>query len=249
MPTTEILKQILFEGRQAKDRGDKFLAVFDLDSTLLDLSLRVSAIIDAFARDSEFRARFLEECKILETVEIRATDWGLEEPLARVGYVVDHGSDFFNCLQHFWAERFFSNSFLHHDSPLPGAVRYVNAMLATGADILYLTGRDVPRMWNGTAQSLKDQGFPLNEPRARLILKPHAHLDDVEFKLKVLRDLQRSYEKIWLFENEPVNLNLVARHCPDVGLVFIDSTHSRRESLQPKLIGIKHFVMDLSEFE
>ena len=112
---------------------------------------------------------------------------------------------------------------------------------------MYLTGRDVPRMSEGTERSLKNHAFPLDGQVSRMVLKPQANLDDAEFKLEVIRDCESRYDRIWLFENEPVNLNLIARECPQVGLVFIDTTHSGREELQPVLDRIAHFECDLEE--
>jgi hypothetical protein len=105
-------------------------------------------------------------------------------------------------------------------------------------------------MYEGTEKSLRATGFPLGaSDRAELVLKPAAHMNDAEFKLDVIKNAMKRYERVWLFENEPVNLNLISRHCPSVGLVFIESTHSGREQVAGTLDKIAHFEVDASEFE
>lgn len=242
----KFLQSILEEAWAYSQSSRPFLAVFDLDSTLFDLTLRVSTIVDDFAEDPVHRAAFPDECRRLRSVEILQTDWGLEGPLSRIGLPVD--GPFFHALQKHWAERFFSDDYMIHDDPLPGAVEYVQELHLAGAHIMYLSGRDIPRMAKGTEESLREHHFPLAAGSAKIVLKPHGSMDDAHFKLDVLRDIESLYEKIWLFENEPVNLNLIARHCPEIGLIFIDSTHSGREQLERDLHAIRHFEVDLEEF-
>lgn len=242
----KLLQSILEDAWAYSQAGRPFLAVFDLDSTLFDLTLRVSTIVDDFAEDPGHLAAFPEECRQLARLEILPTDWGLEGPLSRIGLPVD--GPFFQALQNYWTECFFSDDYMIHDEPLPGAVEYVQELHLAGAHIMYLSGRDIPRMARGTEASLREYHFPLAPGSAEIVLKPHGSMDDAHFKLDVLRDIESRYEKIWLFENEPVNLNLIARHCPKIGLIFIDSTHSGREQLESELHAIRHFEVDLEEF-
>jgi len=242
----KLLHGILEEAWAHSQSSRPFLAVFDLDSTLFDLTLRVSTIVDDFAEDPVHFAAYPEECRRLKNVEILPTDWGLEGPLARVGLAVD--GPFFRALHKHWAARFFSDDYMTHDEPLPGAVEYVQELHLAGAHVMYLSGRDIPRMAKGTEASLREHRFPLASGSAEIVLKPHGSMDDAQFKLDVLLGIRKRYEKIWLFENEPVNLNLIGRNCPDVGLIFIDSTHSGREQLERQLHAIRHFEVDLEEF-
>lgn len=241
-----VLSRILREAWDYSRSGRTFLAVFDLDSTLYDLTLRVSTIVDEFAFKPENRARFPSECERLKDVKIELRDWGLEKPLARLG--LPAGTAFFKALHDHWAEWFFHDAFLSHDRPLPGAVEFVQELHQIGAHVMYLSGRDIPRMGKGTQESLRAYQFPLLLPSARLVLKPRADMIDEQFKLDVLLQAEEEYDRIWLFENEPVNLNLIAKHCPEIGLVFIDSTHSGRQELEPVLDTIPHFEVDIEEF-
>lgn len=248
-PSTRILERILTEARQASLKNEKFLACFDLDSTLFDLTFRVEAIVEAFARDADSLKRFPEECRRLDAIKFERTDWGIGEALDRLGLTEKKHPEFCHELHKYWASWFFSDHYLHHDDPLPGSVDYVRQLEKFGADIMYLTGRDAPRMKVGTEKSLLDSGFPFGTPKAKLILKPVAALDDAAFKVTILKEASHHYSKVWLFENEPVNLNLVAKMCPEIGLVFIDSTHSGREQVNETLDRIQHFETDLAAFE
>lgn len=242
-----ILGRILSEARDARKTETPFLAVFDLDSTLFDLTVRMSRIVDAFIDDPKFQHRYPRECELSRALPIRPSDWGLGEALGRVGISASTHAEFYRDLHQYWAECFFSDSFLHHDEPLPGAVSFVHRLREAGAEIMYLTGRDVPRMLEGTRRSLRERGFPLDEAGIELRLKPVAEWDDAEFKVDVLRECAHRFGTIYLFENEPVNLNLVAEKLPDVRLVYIDTCHSGREQVSTTLDCIKHFEITSDE--
>jgi len=242
-----VLKRILNEAREAKKNQTPFLAVFDLDSTLFDLTIRMSRIVDAFIAEPKFQHRYPRECEVSRALPIRSTDWGLGEALGRVGITSATHPEFYHDLHRYWADCFFSDSFLHHDEPLPGAVSYVQQLRKIGAEVMYLTGRDIPRMLEGTRRSLRERGFPLDEPGIELRLKPVAEWDDAEFKVDVLRECAHRFGTIYLFENEPVNLNLMSEKLPDVRLVFIDTCHSGREQVSETLDSIKHFEVTADE--
>ena len=241
------LQAILDAIKAAKPR--RSLAIFDLDSTLYDLTLRVTAILDRFAKSPEVCARYPDLCQKLEHVEIRRTDWGLTEPLLRIGISKKSHPKFVDEVQAAWARGFFSNDFLDRDFPLPGAVRFVEQCLELGADVLYLTGRDTARMGVGTEKSLRDVGFPFDGVHARLHLKPEAGLDDAEFKADVIEELVSKYDQLWLFENEPVNINAVVKRTPQVQIVFIDTCHSGLEEVRDALATVQHFEVSISDLE
>lgn len=241
------LQTILDDARAAG--AGRSLAVFDLDSTLYDLTLRVTAILDRFAKDPAVRARYPEASEQIRDVEIRRTDWGLIEPLARLGISKKTHKDFVDEIQAAWARGFFSNDFLDRDFPLPGAVDFVKSCLEHGAYVLYLTGRDTTRMGEGTVKSLKECGFPLDGVRSRLWLKPDQKLNDAQFKADVIADLVRQHDPVWLFENEPVNINAVVKRAPQTRIVFIDTCHSGLEDVENAIATIKHFEIPISDFE
>jgi len=105
---------------------------------------------------------------------------------------------------------------------------------------MYLTGRDLQRMGKGSEEVLKKWGFPCE--KGQLILKPERTLDDELFKNDWFLDLDRTpYSKIYFFENEPVNINAVAKSCPEIEIIFIETTHARKQEVSLPLLRIKHF--------
>jgi hypothetical protein len=238
-----VLHRILKEAEAARLAQTPFLTAFDLDSTLFDLTTRMCRIVDAFIENPKFQHRYPRECELVRELPVKSTDWGLGEALTRVGLTQNTHGEFYRDLHKFWAECFFSNSFLHHDEPLPGAVEFVKRLRSLGAEVMYLSGRDVPRMLEGTHRSLKERGFPVDEAGTELRLKPVAEWDDAEFKIDVLRECAHRFGHIYLFENEPVNINLVAERLPDVRLVFIETCHSGEQQIADALAldSIKHF--------
>lgn len=220
------------------------LAIFDLDSTLYDLSKRVSAIMHRFANDPEIAARFPDALKSLQPLEIRRTDWGIHEPFHRAGVISGRHDEFLKAAQEAWRIGFFSNEFLHHDFPLPGAVEFVRKCLEKGAHVLYLTGRDTERMAAGTEASLRQHSFPFEIENVRLHLKPDRSLDDAEFKASATAEASKNYQQVWLFENEPVNINAVLKRVPFAQTVFIDTCHSGIEQAPSTSVVIKTFSLD-----
>ena len=227
MSTTGSVTPLLELARSTKlAQPGETLMVFDLDSTLLDLRRRVEAILLDFARHPENRNRFPEACEALLNVEIRRQDWGLKEPLARLGFRIETHQAFYASVQSAWSKGFFSNQYLVHDQPFFGAVEFVRHLHSLGAEILYLTGRDVPRMGEGTMQSLRQHGFPISKAGTELLLKPTANEDDAEFKTQILAERSSRHRKLVLFENEPVNILRVEQSLPQTELVWIDTCHS-----------------------
>jgi hypothetical protein len=236
-----ILDQILHDARAARSEGKLILCAFDLDSTLLDLTPRVSRILDSFVADPQNLRRYPRECEVIARAEIWPADWGIAEAIARAGLVENAANaEFFKHLHRFWADCFFSDDFLSHDEPLTDAVEFVRELHATGAHIMYLSAREVAQMGVGTEKSLRARGFPV-DACSTIRLKPDPSRDDAWFKIDVLREVELTYSKIWFFENEPVNLSLCERECPEVQLVFIESTHSRREPSPKHLPTVRDF--------
>lgn len=211
------------------------ICVFDLDSTLFNVSPRSEKILHEFALDH--KEENLLNLKILHT------DWGIFETLLRAGYVLDSNEALLQKLKLEWRQKFFSNRYLHYDVPYKGAVRFVQNLEQKNKSLFYLTGRDVHRMSDGTSEVLNKWGFP---SRSELIhLKPHKDLNDEYFKLDWLCNLQEvnPKSKIYLFENEPVNINLVGNKLDTVTLVYMNTTHSRIENVNVPHVEILNFEL------
>lgn len=240
---TKIKKQI----QDLQRNSAQSLVVFDLDSTLFDVSPRLEKVLLDFAKIPEHQREFPKQIEFFKNIQILKQDWGIREILIRAG-LEGHHHDFQNKVRQYWIKHFFSNDALVHDVPYAGAVEFVQSLSAIGADIIYLTGRDIHRMGDGSKKSLRQWGFPLDELTQRLILKPHQGLDDAAFKNDWFMSLPKNkYEKIWYFENEPVNINLIRKARPEVEIIFFDSTHSGEATPPDDLPRILHFLLDEHE--
>ncbi|MCX7978979.1 MAG: HAD family hydrolase [Bdellovibrionaceae bacterium] len=226
--------------------GHPPLAVFDLDSTLFDVTPRLEKILTDFAFIEEHRKRFPEHIHHFANVRVERRDWGIRQALIRAGLDGQH-PELQECVRNFWVKNFFSNNYLQYDIPYPGAVNYVQKLHLLGANIVYLTGRDVERMGQGSYEVLRKWQFPLGE-RAELVLKPHKDIDDGEFKRDWFLQLPKDqWPVVWFFENEPVNIELVRQHSPHVQVVFFDSTHSGKSRPPEDIPAIMDFLLHKPE--
>lgn len=225
-----LLNDLIDLATRQKSIGCPIKVVFDIDSTLFDVSHRICEILRDFAKLPEVLLKYPKEAETLSKLVPDIDDFGVKRTLARHGFVWP-SHDFAFQIVSFWKTHFFANTYLHHDKPYMGAKEFVCALFNAGADISYLTGRDVPRMWNGTLESLKQCGFPLDNDHANLVLKPNSDITDVEFKRNYFKQLGGASNPIWFFENEPANIHEVMEHCPHVKIIFVNTVHS--ESAPP----------------
>lgn len=232
MPHRQLLLEILESARLKHAKGQPLSVVFDLDSTVFCVSHRTQEILKEIAQDAEVRRQFPQSAEQLSRIEANAKDWGIRPILSR--HQVVGTLDFFETVRQKWAERFFSSSYLHLDQPYPGVIEYIQALDQAGAEIRYLTGRDIPRMQEGTLKSLAQWQLPLQN-QSLLHMKPNSERHDAEFKRDTLREIFGPHQSTWFFENEPVIINLVRRDLPHIRIVFIDSVHAGRETAPPDL--------------
>lgn len=241
------LQQILTEIEHSVRENKPVLAVFDLDSTLFDVSPRLTRILADFADVPEYQKKFPESVKLLKGLQTERSDWGIKQALIRAG-LDSHHPDFHAAIKQFWVEHFFSNEYLDYDVPYEGAVDFVQKIFSLGCQIAYLTGRDVARMGVGSRAVLLKWNFPLDDDKAQLVLKPLKGMDDAEFKANWFTALpQNTYHKIWFFENEPVNVQLLRERHPEVEILFFSSTHSGKAPVPTDLPHIFHFLINESE--
>jgi hypothetical protein len=224
------LQEIKVQSAKNLQQGLKNLFVFDLDSTLFDVTPRSKKIIEDFSTDPAHADAFPNETPLLRHIQMSPTDWGIRSSIERLPFVSEPPAEFFIGVKNYWMERFFASDYLHHDVPYAGAVTFVNHLAAhTDNHIVYLTGRDIKRMLVGTERSLALSGFPIDRPNVQLALKPHTDIPDTEFKCQWFSQIEPlHYANIWFFENEPVNIERVVKDHPQVAIIFFDSTHSGR---------------------
>lgn len=237
------LNRLLTEVQTLYKNGKKALFIFDLDSTLFDVSPRLTRILRDFAEKKETQEKYPESVEILKNIESFRSDWGIANALQRAGLDTHH-PEFHESIKEFWLKSFFTDSYLHFDTPYEGAVEYVQLLFNMGVDIVYLTGRDVTRMGKGSAEVLLKWNFPLDNKQAQLVLKPHKDMNDAEFKKDWIHAVpEKTYERIVFFENEPLNVHKVREHLEHVEIVFFESTHAGKADPPTDLPKIVNYLL------
>lgn len=202
-------------------RGPADVAVFDLDSTVLDNRPRQARIVRDYAAA-------VGEPRLAGCVAEQFADWGHETPFARCGLssaeILSHSAGF----RAFWAERFFTNEYAREDLPVAGASGFLSAVAATGATIAYVTGRPAP-MGPGTFDAFVRAAFPLPDGRlVHAMMKPGRELDDDLWKVQAREPLRALGEVRCAFDNEPAHVNGYRAGFPECVAVHVDTDHSGR---------------------
>jgi hypothetical protein len=248
LASEQVLREVARRVTEAREQGHLPVLVFDLDSTLFDVSRRSYEILREWLQhpQAEAHGASIDALRDLAPTEMR---YSLEDVWH--GRKLDpsaepHASALKKAKQ-FWRKRFFGNDYLPHDEPTAGAVAFVRAMYERGAKIVYLTGRDVPLMSFGTFDQLKTHQLPIEQERTRLILKPKRHIDDLDFKAQAAATIQTFGKVIASFENEPKNLVAMSKSFgPETMNIFIHTVSSDHPA--PKASGIykiENFRVDL----
>lgn len=233
-PLLQVLRRI-----QAAREGERLpLVVFDLDSTLFATAGRNMHILNDFATAYRQDHDGLEN--LISTVEHHDLGWDIRAPLIARGV---QDQDLLSSLLSFWKDRFFTDEYVVHDFPNPGAIDYVRAVHEAGALVYYLTGRHVNGMSHGTVQALTDNHFPYWRGRAILHLKPSFTMDDALYKKEAIGDINsHGGEVVATFDNEPANCNIFQSSFPNALNFFVDTEHSPEPApLDPALIHIRDF--------
>lgn len=220
-------------------RGERPVVMFDLDDTLINTRERNQRIFRAFAAQPEVQQSFPSEAQRLFEVQIPQIHFLMTDTLSELGI---SNAEFASALNTFWLSKFFSNEFCAFDQPNPGAVQYVNELAAAGATIVYLTGRDIPRMSAGTVYNLEHLGFPVGGQRGILIMKPDPAMDDLAFKISQFPTVAKMGRLEGTFENEPANINAMHTAFTSAVSVFIETIHSPK----PDVVGSG--IYEISEF-
>lgn len=195
------------------------VVVYDLDGTLMDNGPRTWQILVDFAENegnADLRRRLDKAPRtrlpylLKETLEqLEVTDEALIER-ATV----------------FWMERFFTDDHQSHDIPIAGALAVVRAAYDAGATIVYLSGRDVPKMLVGVCQSLRTHGFPVGLARTVTVLKPSFHDEDLAFKKSAMAFIDTLGDVAATYDNEPANCNAFQARWPNAVHIYVDTQHA-----------------------
>ena len=233
-----ILAAAIARARAAAPRG---VAVFDLDSTLLDNRPRQARIVQDYGRAARLPA-------LLGARPEHWRGWDLEAALAAAGLAPGEAQRHRLPFRRFWAERFFTSAYCRLDVPLPGAPAFVGTIAAVGARVVYVTGRPA-RMEDGTLDVLARFGFPLPDGvRTRLLMKPGDDLGDDAWKELACREVGAIGPVVLAFDNEPAHVNAYARTWPGALAVHLDTDHSPRPvEVLPAVPSIADFRLDAGE--
>ena len=221
-PQPDILAEILEDADEEIARGRQPIMIFDLDDTIFDAGSRTLAILKSMSIDPDLRADFPDLEQKLANLVNNDIHYDLSDNLDMLAITDKELRD---KATSYWNERFFLSCDL--DAIHPRAKDFVLKSHAKGAHIVYLTGRDEPRMKDCTMESFRLNGLPVDE-RATLMLKPHKDLSDVKFKQATFKTIEQLGSVIAGFDNEPANVNAMAQYFPRAEIVFIETRHSGR---------------------
>lgn len=217
----ESLEEVVENIRKKTRKQVSTLAIFDLDGTLFDNRPRTMFIL------REIAEKYGDELPELEAsfdrfFDLSIVQYSLDHTLRKVGVTSQKEVEF---IKKEWEKRFFSDEYQKFDLPLPGAKSYVNKVHSEGATIIYLTGRDVGRMLVGTTESLRLYGFPVGIVGTMMLVKEEFEQKDELFKQEVVSYLKRLGSVEAVFENEPLNSNVLAKEFPEARSFLVLTQH------------------------
>lgn len=197
--------------------GEQPVIIFDLDDTLIDCRHRKHRVIHEFIQQLHIRDAFALECQLVERLSWENVQYRVLDTLVQEGI---QNQLFGEQLVQYWRERYFTYPYLIEDRPFPRALEFVQHCRQLGAIIVYLTGRDVPGMGQGTYDAMRKLGFPTADERVHFILKEDPAIDDLAFKVGALEKIAPLGKVIAAFENELANLHAMAERFPDAAMYW-----------------------------
>ncbi len=228
LSTREVLEKV---EQKIKDHLKRLLPhtppiiLLDLDSTLYEVGHRTLAIMKEWNQAPRTQ---LSIQPTLDRVTLEHIGYSLADMAHKLGLKPDHPETHHALkeLKSFWGDRFFTNDYLPHDKPYPGAAEYTQGLFELGAHLVYLTGREESKMHKVTVKNLKRDNFPWCEKRTILVMKPSVSIQDVVHKQNVKSLINKTGTLIASFENEPVNIMALSKVFPEAMHIFMDTVYS-----------------------
>ncbi|WNG49036.1 hypothetical protein F0U60_36655 [Archangium minus] len=221
---------------QARSLGSQAVLAFDLDSTLFDNRPRQARILREFGL-----ARAVEK---LSAIEPHHWDSGFDMrgAMRNCGLSEEEVETLFNEVRTFWLERFFTNDYCVEDVAIQGGAAFTHAVVATGAHLVYVTGR-YEGMRAGTVECMRRNGLAVpGEGRVSLLMKPSEQDNDDAFKRAAHARLGEMGTLIAAFDNEPTHANDYLRRFPKAKVVHLATDHSGRPvTLLDEIVSVPHF--------
>ena len=230
----DTLREIL---AQARSLGSKAVLAFDLDSTLFDNRPRQARILREFGATRGLTP--LGAC----LADHWDTGWDMKAAMRNCGLSPEQIEAHYNDARAFWMERFFTSDYCVDDVAIQGAAPFTHAVVATGAQLAYVTGRP-EGMRQGTVEAMRRAGIALpGEGLVHLLMKPTAQMHDDAFKREAHTQLGTFGQVIAAFDNEPTHVNDYKLKFPQATVVHLATDHSGRPvQLLEGVVSIPHFV-------
>jgi beta-phosphoglucomutase-like phosphatase (HAD superfamily) len=215
--------------------GASAVAVFDLDSTLLDNRPRQARILRELGQ-----ARGI--ALLAEARPEHWQDWSIARAMRNAGLSSAEVAALLDDAKAFWRERFFTSEYCRDDAPIPGALDYLRAVVATGATVAYCTGRH-RAMEAGTLECFGRLGYPLPGPRVHLLMKPEFEISDDAWKADAYARLLALGHVVAVFDNEPTHVNGYRAAFPDAIIVHLATDDSGRPvAISDGVVSIPNFL-------
>ncbi len=228
--TSELLRTVV-----KKSSDEKAIAVFDLDSTLLDNAPRQSAILREYGKMVGIPE--LEASKAEHWVS-----WDVADAMRNSGLDEARVQEHKEAFKEYWRERFFTSQYCVLDEMIPGAANFVQAVKTGGGKVYYVTGRH-EEMRKGSVECLRRLGFPVpEESGVELLMKPTLAEDDDVYKLRTYETLETEGTVIAAFDNEPTHINGYHKAFPEAYSIHLATDHSGRE------VKVVEGVVSISDF-
>lgn len=231
----QVLRQVLETARRLGPAG---VAVFDLDSTLIDNKPRQAQIL------REIGEHFGMPELARSSLANWGSSWDIRGAMRSAGLAEPAIDRIFADAMQLWVERFFTDEYCVHDCATAGAREFLAALRTAGAKIAYCTGRP-ELMRRGTSQSFDRFGFPAPDGAGvSLLMKPSALDVDDEFKRDVQPKLRALGEVFAAFDNEPSHVNGYRLGFPDAHVVHLATDHSGRDvTIAAGIMAVTDFVL------
>lgn len=220
----------------ARATGPDAIVVFDLDSTLLDNRPRQARILREYG----------EEHGLAVLKDHHADHWqGWDARIAMeaAGLSADLIELHFAPFRVYWRDKFFTSEYCVDDRPIAGATAYVDAVLAAGARVFYVTGRH-EEMRQGTIVCFERTGFARPDGRGvELLMKPTLEEHDDLYKERTYAALRSHGRVVAAFDNEPAHINGYRESFPEALVVHLATDHSMRDiPLAAGIASIRDFA-------
>lgn len=226
---------------EIKKSGKRPVVILDIDETILDARPRKLAVLRAYIEEK------IHSKPDMALAQDRAADLKPEDlpydtdGMIRVAGLSGRGLE--DDYAGYFRRHFMSSRYLHLDTETPGAREFLLAIKGQGAEIVYLTGRIEETMREGTIGRFRDLSLPIDEDGVSLIMTSDDRERESEYKTRLMAQAIGNGVLAAFFENEPANINAIARIYPDAIYYLVGDRHKPNA---PQVFGGTIHVPDFS---